>query len=214
MNPMEITWLGRNCFRIKGREGIVLTDPCPPESGYKLGKQTADVVTVSSRSDPGYSFAASVTRASGEPAFVLDAPGEFEVSGILVTGVANPRGDGTRNICFICEVDGVRIGHLGLPTAISGAALLEQLSDVDILLIPVGGGKSLAAPAAAVAMTTIDPHIVIPMNYRTENETAELDLLERFIKETGSRAEPLPRLQVTKNTLPADLTVMYLQPRA
>ncbi len=211
---MEITWLGRNCFRIKGREGIVITDPCPPESGYKLGKQTADVVTVSSRTDPGYSFSQAVTRTSGEPAIVLDAPGEFEVGGILVTGVANLRADGTRNVCFICEVDGIRVGHLGLPSAISGAALLEQLSDVDILLIPVGGGNSLAAPAAAVAMTTIDPHIAIPMNYRTDVETAELDPLERFIKETGIRAEPLARLQVTKSQLPADLSVMFLQPRA
>ncbi|MBI5948271.1 MAG: MBL fold metallo-hydrolase [Chloroflexi bacterium] len=211
---MEITWLGRNCFRIKGREGTVITDPCPPDSGYKLGKQTADVVTVSSRTEQGYSYTRAVTRNSGEPAFVLDAPGEFEVGGILITGVANPRADGARNVCFICELDGIRVGHLGLPTAIAGAALLEELSDVDILLIPVGGGNSLAAPAAAVAMTTIDPHIAIPMNYRTDVETAELDPLERFIKETGIRAEPQPMLRVTKSQLPADLTVMFLQPRA
>ena len=54
--PVEITWLGRNCFRLKGRSGVVLTDPCPPESGYVIGNQNANIVTISNRDNPGYSF--------------------------------------------------------------------------------------------------------------------------------------------------------------
>lgn len=204
---MEITWLGRNCFRLKGRERTVITDPCPPESGYRLGKPAADIVTVSRRDDPRYSFVEGV---GGAPR-VLDAPGEYEIGGVLVTGVAMKRDDGTRNVAFVCEIDGIRIGHLGLPSAAPSAAVLEQMDDVDVLLIPVGGHNSLAATVAADLITSIDPRIAIPMNYRTELEQMELEPIDRFLKETGSKAEPQTRIQVTRSQLPQDLTIMLLQ---
>ena len=62
-------------------------------------------------------------------------------------------------------------------------------------------------------MTTIDPLIAIPMHYKTEFETLDLEPIERFLKETGSKPEPQPRLQVTRSSLPANLTVMLLQPK-
>ena len=80
--PIEITYLGRNCFRLKGRDGSVITDPCPPESGFTIGKQTAEVVTISRRDDPGYSWSSGI---GGDP-MVFDAPGEYEIGGILITG--------------------------------------------------------------------------------------------------------------------------------
>ena len=124
--PVEITYLGRNCFRLKGRDGVVITDPCPPESGFALGKQAANIVTVSRRDEPGYSYTVAVT---GEP-MVLDAPGEYDINGILVTGIASPGANGARNVVFICEIDGIRIGHLGLPESIP----FEELKDIDVLL--------------------------------------------------------------------------------
>jgi len=90
---------------------------------------------------------------------------------------------------------------------------LDELKDVDILLIPVGGGNSLAGAAAADVMTTIDPKIAIPMNYKTDFETLDLEPLEKFIKETGSKAEPQPKVQFSRSQLPEDLTVMVLQPK-
>jgi L-ascorbate metabolism protein UlaG (beta-lactamase superfamily) len=203
---VEITWLGRNCFRIKGRDGVVITDPCPPDSGYKIAKQAADVLTISRKDDPGYSY----REAIGAEALVLDAPGEYETGGILVTGIARQRPDGSRNIMFVYELDGIRIGHLGVPVAPGG---MEELKDLDILLIPVGGGNSLAAAAAADIMTTIDPKVAIPMNYRTDVETMELDALDSFLKETGSKPEPQPRLQLTRSQLPSNLTVVVLEPK-
>lgn len=204
--PVEITWLGRNCFRLKGRDGVVITDPCPPDSGYALGKQSANVVTISRKDDAGYSYTESLT---GDPR-VLDAPGEYEVGGILVTGIATKRPDGSRNVAFICELDGVRIGHLGLP----GPGAIDELKDVDILLFPAGGGNSIGGAASADVMTRIDPHVAIPMNFKTMFETMDLEPLENFLKETGSKPEPQQRVQFSKTQLPQDLTVMVLEPRA
>lgn len=126
--PIEITYLGRNCFRLKGRDGSVITEnPCPPDSGFSLGKQSAEIVTVSRRDEPGYAYTAGI---GGNP-MVLDAPGEYEINGILVTGIANKRPDGARNVMFISEIDGIRVGHLGLASNVS----LEDSEGVDVLLL-------------------------------------------------------------------------------
>jgi len=207
---MEITWLGRNCFRIRGREGAVVTDPCPPDSGYKFTKPAADIVTLSSRDETGYS---AVDVVGGTPR-VLDAPGEYEIGGILVTGVATKGPNDARNVAFVVEVDGIRVGHLGLLTSPPNAAAIEALGDVDVLLLPTGGGNALSPKLAQDLMTKFDPHLAIPMNYGTEVETLELEPLENFLKETGAKPEPQARIQVTKSSLPDDLTVMVLEPRS
>ncbi len=203
--PIEITYLGRNCFRLKGRDGSVITDPCPPDSGFSLGKQTAEIVTVSRRDEPGYAYSAGI---GGNP-MVLDAPGEFEIGGILVTGIANKRPDGTRNVMFISEIDGIRVGHLGLASNVA----LEDFKGVDVLLLPVGGNNALAPNLAADLMTKIDPSVVIPMNYKIGGEPLPLEPLEAFLKETGSRPEPLAKVTVSRSSLPQDLTVRVLEPK-
>ncbi|MFN0146850.1 MAG: MBL fold metallo-hydrolase [Dehalococcoidia bacterium] len=207
---LEITWLGRNCFRLKGREGIVVTDPCPPESGYKLAKLDANVVTISRSDDPGYNYRGAL---NGGGARVLEAPGEYEVGGILVTGIATKRPDGARNVTFVIELDGIKIGHLGVPAGTANAIAVDDMKGVDILLLPVGGLNSVAPAVAADVMQTIDARITIPMNYKTPTETMELDPLDRFLKELGTKPEPQPRLQITRSSLPAELTVIVLQPR-
>lgn len=207
---MEITWLGRTSFRIRGREGVVITDPAPPESGYEPGKLTAQVVTLSRREDPAFS---NVGGVSGQP-FVLDAPGEYEVGGILVTGIGTKGAGGSRNVVFIIELEGVRVAHLG-QLADAGAKELDEVKGADVLLLPVGGAGSITGAASADVMTTVDPRIAIPMGYRTEAERMEgLEPLERFLKETGLKPEPEPKLTVSKSSLPSDLTIRVLEARS
>ncbi len=207
--PVEIVWFGRTCFRIRGRTVTILTDPCPPESGYRLGKQSAAIVTLSRRDDPAYSYLASVQK---EP-MVLDAPGEYEIGDALITALSDRRPDGVRNIVFVIELEGVRIAHLGLPAKAPDSALVEQMDDVDVLLLPVGGGISLGPAAAADVMTSLDPHIAVPMHYKTEKEKLDLEPLDRFLRETGAKAEPQPRLSVSPGQVPEELTVVVLEPR-
>ena len=52
---MEITWFGHSCFRIKGKDAVVLVDPCPDTTGYSLGKIQADIVAIS-HAHPGHSY--------------------------------------------------------------------------------------------------------------------------------------------------------------
>ncbi len=209
MPAVEISWLGRTCFRLRGREGAVLTDPVAASTGYSLGRTSAEIVTLSRNDDPAISNHDGV---QGEPR-VFEAPGEYEVRGILVTGIPIERGDGQRTMAFAYEIDGVNIVHLGLPDAPPDASILERFENVDVLLMPVGGGGSLSASVAADLMQRIDPNIVVPMNYRTDLDSTHLDPIDRFLSEAGATPEPRPRLSVTRSSIPSELTVEVLKPR-
>lgn len=207
---MEITWLGRTCFRLKGREGTVVLDPFPPGAGYQLGKPAAEVVTISHRSDPNCSYHEGV---GGNP-IVFDAPGEYEVGGILLTGIATKGPGGDRNVVFVVELEGMKVAHLGSISAEdTRAATIDDVKGVDVLLLPAGGGNSLGGAIAADLMTTINPKLVIPMNFRANGEGADTqDTLERFLKELGAKPEPEPKITVTRSQLPAELAVRLLSP--
>ena len=80
---MDISWLGHSCFRLKGRNVTVITDPYSPGLGYTLGKPTANIVTVSHQHE-GHSFIQGI---GGEPKLVT-RPGEYEINGVLIIGIA------------------------------------------------------------------------------------------------------------------------------
>jgi L-ascorbate metabolism protein UlaG (beta-lactamase superfamily) len=206
---LEITWLGRTCFRLKGREGTVITDPCPPESGFKIGKLDTDIATFSREADPAFSHRDALR---GEP-LMLGVPGEFEKGGILVTGTAIKRGDGERTIAFIVELDGIRVAHLGVPGERIPDAALKEIEGVDVLLFPVGGHGTIAPAVASDLMTALDARLAIPMLYKVGPETMDLEPIDSFLKETGTKPVPQPRVSVSKSSLPAELSVVVLEPR-
>ncbi len=208
---MEIFWLGHSCFRLRGRDATVVTDPCPPSTGYRIGKLTADVVTIS-QNVPERSY---LQGFSGEPK-VLNGPGEYEVSGVLITGVRtdHERKEGPRNTAYVLDIDDLRVCHLGAMSRVPTGDDVEVLSGVDVLLIPVGGGQTLGAAAAAEAVSLLEPRIIIPMHYKTEVSTGDLEQVDRFLREVSAQAKtPEPRLNVTRSSVPQDPTVVLLEYR-
>ena len=90
----------------------------------------------------------------------------------------------------------------------------EVLSNADILLIPVGGGSTLNASKAAETVSMLDPKLIIPMMYQTDAATAQLDPVERFLKEMGVEAKPAEgRITITKSNIPGSTTVALLNYR-
>jgi L-ascorbate metabolism protein UlaG (beta-lactamase superfamily) len=208
---MEITWLGRACFRIRAKEAAVVTDPADRASGYSLGRPTADIVTVSN-SDPAH---ANVDGVAGSPR-VIDGPGEYEFSGVSVIGVATRLGaSGTpesgSNIAFLFELEDIEVGHLGSIGHVPTSGQLEAMTNVDVLLVPVGGGDGLDAAGAAEAVSVIEPKLVIPMSFQTDADKAKLDPVDRFLKEMGAKsAERHQKLTITRSSLPEETQVMVL----
>lgn len=208
---MEITWLGHSCFRLRSREGAVVADPCPPSSGYSVGKPTADIVTIS-HDHPTHSYRKAV---AGKPVFI-DAPGEYEVAGIFIAGIPTYH-DGRKgarwgkNTAYVIEMDEIRLCHLGDLGHVPTPEQAEEMSGVDVLLVPVGGQNTIDASAAADVVSLLEPRVVIPMHYKTDRETAPLDPLQKFLKEMGvTSAEPMPKATLTRNNLPLETQVMVL----
>ena len=208
---MEISWLGHSCFKIKGRQATVITDPYPPDLGYSLGKPTAHIVTVSHR-HPGHSYVQGI---GGEPRLVTGA-GEYEISGVLITGIATfhdrERGQKRgKNTVYLMEVDEVSVCHLGDLGHVLTAEQVEEIDDVDVLLLPVGGVSTINAPMAAEVVRQIEPKAVVPMHYKTEALSWELEPVDRFLKEIGVKEiNSQPKLSFTRSSLPASTQVFLL----
>ena len=213
---MEITWLGHSCFRLRGKDATVLTDPCGKSTGYNIGKPTADIVTVS-HDHPAHNNVAAVP---GSPR-VVQGPGEFEMAGVLIMGVGTfhdaEKGEKLgKNTAFVFELDEVLVCHLGDIGHLPTPAQVEELSGVDVLLAPVGGGTTIAGAAAAEIVSMLEPKLVIPMHYKTPAAKDDLEPLDRFLKEIGAPSaldEKQPKLSVTKSTLPQETKVMVLDYR-
>jgi L-ascorbate metabolism protein UlaG (beta-lactamase superfamily) len=208
---MEITWLGHSCFKLRGKQASILTDPFDNTIGYNLGKITADIVTVS-HDHPQHSFASGV---GGDPK-VLRGPGEYEIAGIFIYGTttfhdSNKGQTRGKNTVYLMEIDDIKVCHLGdLGHALS-AAQIEEISDTDVLLIPVGGVSTIDAAGAVEMINVVQPKIVIPMHYKTAVTKLELDPVDKFLKEMGIKeASPLPKLTVNKSMLPLETQVVVL----
>jgi L-ascorbate metabolism protein UlaG (beta-lactamase superfamily) len=208
---MEISWLGHSCFRLKGNQATVITDPYPPNLGYKLGKLTASIVTVSHQ-HPGHSYVEGV---GGGPR-VVKGPGEYEISGVLIMGIATFH-DGEKgavrgkNTAYHMEIDEIAVCHLGDLGNVLTSEQVEELDNVDVLLLPVGGVSTINAPLAAEVVRQLEPKVVIPMHYKTPVLKRELESVDRFLKEIGAKdVAPQPKLSVTKSNLPETTQVFLL----
>ena len=109
------------------------------------------------------------------------------------------------------EVDEVSVCHLGDLGHVLTAQQVEELENVDVLLLPVGGVSTIDAPMAAEVVRQIEPKVVVPMHYKTEALNWELESVDRFLKEMGIKEiDPRPKLSFTKSSLPASTQVFLL----
>jgi L-ascorbate metabolism protein UlaG (beta-lactamase superfamily) len=170
-----------------------------------------------SHDHPGHNHIAAVT---GSPR-VVQGPGEFEIAGVLIMGIRTYH-DGEKgerlgkNIAYVLEMDDLRVCHLGDLGHVPTPEQVEELSGVDILLAPVGGNNTIAAAAAAETVSLLEPKLVLPMHYQTPAAKAQLDPLDRFLKEMGAPSaleERQAKLSVTKSTLPHETKVLVLDYR-
>lgn len=190
---MEIIWHGHSCFTIKGKSATLVTDPYG-KIGLKLPKLKADIVTVSHDHESHNNVAA----VEGNPQ-IFDWPGEYEKSGVLLTGVSSfhyPESEGEegakrgRNNIFHFEMDDIKFCHLGDLGHKLTDAMIEMIGDVDVLMIPVGGGTTIDHKKAHEVVEQIDPRIVIPMHYKIDGlERDDLAGVDVFMKEVGSHVE-------------------------
>lgn len=216
---MEISWLGHSCFQLRGRHVTLITDPFSPqqqgisqEAANRLGKVNPSIVTISHQ-HPGHNHVSAV---GGNP-HVVQGPGEYEISDVLITGVAAYHDDKHgkehgRNTIYVIHMDDLVICHLGDLGHTLQEEQLEEVADADILFIPITGQHTINPTQAAEVISQVEPRIVIPMHFIPTATDASTPL-GKFCREMGVETlEPLPKLTVTRSSIPSETQVTLLIP--
>ncbi len=210
---MDITYLGHASFKIKGKNASLVTDPFDPKIGLKFPKVEADIVSVT---HSHFDHSAS-SQVGGEP-FVVSGPGEYEIKGVEIVGVQsfhdNKKGEERgKNTIYNFKIDKLNIAHLGdLGQERLTDDQIEEIGNVDILMIPVGGYYTIDASVASKIVSQLEPKIIIPMHYRDADSTIkELAGVENFLKEMGKEGiEPVQKFSITADKLPEETQIVVM----
>jgi L-ascorbate metabolism protein UlaG (beta-lactamase superfamily) len=220
---MELTWYGRTCVRLRGKDAVLVADPYQAVVGPTGRGITGDIVTFSHPDDTPLPRAKGKRSRDGttmlpsslDDAFVLDGPGEYEVRQVLVTGVRTYRDDTRgaehgKSVSFAVEIDGVHVIHLGGIGHLLSEEKLGDIGPVDIVCVPLGGALNPAK--AAELVTQLDPRIVVPMPV-CDDDADCAEALTKFFHEMGAEPVTQPKLSVTATSLPAETTTVLLESR-
>jgi L-ascorbate metabolism protein UlaG (beta-lactamase superfamily) len=198
---MKLRWYGQSAFLLSGEQRRVFIDPFaiaadsplagrwpfPPIEGVE-----ADLllVTHDHRDHNG------VAAIGGDPV-VLDKPGTHSSPVGDVVGIASEHDAvaGTQrgpNTIFRFALDGTTVAHFG---DFGQPALRPEqrgaLGDVDVLILPIGGGPTIAPDAAVALVREVQPALVVAMHYRTPGGLDFLDPPDAFLDAMGARVARL-----------------------
>ncbi len=211
---MDITWYGHSCFRITERNRItVVTDPFSENIGLPVPRLKADVVTIS-HDEPGHN---NLDAIKSTPQ-VLTGAGEYEIGGVFINGIPMHfvmENEVRYNVGFRFTYDnGLTVLHLGDLAQIPDHATVESFGEVNVLLLPVGGGNGLRPSQAAEVVALIEPYYVVPMHYGMEGVGLELEPVDKFLKAMGiSSVQEADSLKVASGEAPEQSQVIVLRPQ-
>jgi L-ascorbate metabolism protein UlaG (beta-lactamase superfamily) len=213
---MEIQWYGHAAFLITTGQGIkIITDPYKPGGGiaYQAISDEADIVTVShEHSDHNYA-----EGLPGKPR-VFRGAGRHELRGVVVEGIASYHDDagGAQrggNTIFTIDVDGIKICHLGDLGHILSDQEVQQIGQIDVLCIPVGGFFTIGPQEATTVTDQLKPHLIFPMHVKTEKCTLPIEPVDAFLQgKREVRKLNASTFSFTKEELEAGLGIVVLQP--
>jgi hypothetical protein len=178
---MVISYAGGECFKVSQGDLTLAFNPPSRDSKLAQAKFGADIALVSL----DHADFNGVSNASfGERApFVIEGPGEYEVKEVTVRGFGTPSlyaGKKSINTIYSVTLEGMNLAFLGaLSESTLPPAAKQELDDIDILFLPVGGEGVLEHASAYKLAVSLEPRVVIPMHYDDKS-------LKAFLKEAGA----------------------------
>ena len=204
---MEITYHGANCLTLTTKKATVVID----DNLAALGAKSINKATIRL-----YTNRNLKPEAAADEAFVIDGPGEYEISKVSVIGVPSQShmdepGKHTATIYKVITegVSMVVMGHV-MPDLTDEQ--LEQIGVVDLLIIPVGGnGYTLDKVGAAKILKKIEPKAVIPTHYAKKGINYEVPQseLSEFMQEIGAEPTKESSLKLKGGFVPTENLVVY-----
>ncbi len=217
---MRIKWLGHACFLLTSASGVkVITDPYKSGDPINYGAvdESADVVLIS-HDHFDHNYPAAV---KGNPA-IIKATGSSEAKGLKFKGIPVFHDDtkGSQrglNTIFVFEMDGVRICHLGDLGHSLNKQQINDIGNIDIVFVPVGGLYTIDCAMASETIAALNPKIAIPMHFLTPRLDAtkfgKICGPEDFIKGKANVQQlDSSEAEISAGKLPAATQIMVFKP--
>ncbi|MCE5261317.1 MAG: MBL fold metallo-hydrolase [Euryarchaeota archaeon] len=194
---MRLIWHMHSCFEVSN-ETIVVIDPHDGRSiGVKPPQLRADLVLISHDH-----FDHNAIRVVKGDYTVIRDVSPRTVKGVAIRGLTAYHDDvggerrGKVNI-FHFTVNGVRFCHLSDLGHMLTPAQVQELGEVDVLFVPVGGVFTIDGAQAQRLVRAIGPKVAIPMHFRVgglsmsiQNADAYLNgLPEESVVRVGNEVE-------------------------
>jgi L-ascorbate metabolism protein UlaG (beta-lactamase superfamily) len=188
---MIITYFGKQFFKIQQGEMVLAFNPVSKSSKTGITAHFGTDIALVTTNHPDYNGVEQLSHGEREP-FIISGPGDYEVKEIFIKGVlSNALISGKKyiNTIYLFSVDDINIAFLGaLADAEFSKETREAINSPDILFIPVGGKGMLDAKVAAKLASSLEPRLIIPMDYDDAS-------LKAFLKELGEeKAETVEKL--------------------
>lgn len=179
---MQISYLSDFCFKLRGNKINVVLGI----SSQTLKAKAEIIVSVDKVER------SQLTNREPKP-FIIDAPGEYEISGVSIFG---------KGKIYVIEIDEIKIGYLGELNEALTEEQIEEIDGVDLLVIPIGK-EGLSISQIVKAIGEIQPKLlIVPQEEQTSS----------FLKELGQEeAKKETRLTVSNSTLPEEMETIILE---
>jgi L-ascorbate metabolism protein UlaG (beta-lactamase superfamily) len=206
---MDIQFYGANCVVLSTKGARVVVDDNLAELGAKTVAKAGDV--------------ALFTGAHGVPVspakIVLDGPGEYEVSGVFIYGIAArshmDEADKKSATIYKLVIDDMRVLVTGHIYPELSDTQLETIGMIDVMIVPVGGnGYTLDGVGAMKLVKEIEPKLVIPTHYDDKDLSFPVPQqpLEEAAKALAMEAkEPTTKLKLKSAELSSILQLAVLE---
>ena len=193
--------MGAEAFKIQFGDTVVAYNPVSKDSKLKSASFGSDIV-LTSLNHPDFNGKENAARGEEAP-FVISGPGEYEIKGVFIKGFSSESkygGETKINTIYTMSLEGMNLCFLG---ALSSPELpneiVEELEEIDVLFVPIGGEGVLTSSEAYKLSVEIEPKIIIPMHYGV---IGDKNALKTFLKEgSDDSTETLDKLTIKKKDL-------------
>lgn len=196
---MIITYLGKQFFKIQQGSLVIAFNPISKDSKYssKVSRFGSDIA-FSTINHPDYNGLDMVSHGETIP-FKISGPGDYEIKDIFINGIMTETNlDGKKyvNTIYSLSIEDISLCFLG---AISddklSSSIRGQIESPDILFVPIGNNDLLSPIEAYKLAVTLEPKIIIPMDYDEKT-------LKAFLKEGGQeKVSPIEKLTIKAKEL-------------
>ncbi len=179
---MEIKWIGQSSFLIKNSLGKkILIDPMQIYSYIQKYDLKPDIITFSHSHNNEFINDCIISNFK-----IINNSSHFKNEYFSIKGFKTYRDNFSgfkrgENIIYLFEIDGFRLCHLGSLGHFLSDELIDKLTDLDFLFIPIGGHFCLDGYLSAKLAMSLNPKYIIPMCFKTSSESFYLDGPLKFL---------------------------------